>query len=1233
MSDVPKMLETFSAIEEELKRSFESMNSVSEQVQSLRDAVETLDSQDATETQTTAGRQRRVSVRGSSPVSPKSRVLQEPPALVIHRHTKAHQKTSSVSKTVTAAASTKATDAGGTQLRLHGRWMDLATQSAEGPTKDSRKKVTHRMSQIGGMGSEQSLAKPQAVEPLHPHGAFRICWDMMAMILIFCDTIMLPLALAWEEDMSSANLFSVMLYVNFCISLTFWTADLLVNMNTATYRKGTLVTQRFAIFTSYLRGWLLFDILLLGFDVIYVTSEANVSSEFRLVRVTRILRLLRLLRMLKLTRLNAIIEETAANSGKQWVTVVIAITNTALGMIFIAHLLTCMWYGVGRAVEIDNFDNPGGIQSWTVRAGAKVHEIEPYIQYLHAMRWIVNTPSPPDIDPGSATERIFDILVSIFYLLVMGSAISKISGTIAELRAMNEARDRRRREVRQYLSHQHVSFELVSRIMRFVDYRLEKFSASNLDTSLISPTLQLELYVGQRACFVLEMPIFKLLQECYHDVFGSVCAALEKHVYEKGENIFVAGSWTSCLHITATGYYSYVEGYDAEGEAAEFNGTRWFGELSLYTEGSLHQSTLAAASFAETFTLTGPALADCVKQSRGCMAMFCDFAKDFVTAMQGSKTKCGDQEQVYWAEECCKRNQHYQELYPDPKTRFKNITIPLKLKRSGSTSASGEDGSSKDCLTIPRPRFSKSSRNSKGSQGSIKAVAFDSDPQSPGMDIEPMQSVTSLYTRFSEGSAEVINPGLESYLKGLDGEKMETYKLIDDLQTILPELHSEHSPHVVFEQAAERERAESACISILALYKDRYDIFTQPQAPPVRMQEEQWIELQRLIAWIEPDHERIHAVLVLLAIRALGKSKAVLQQMPRPMRRPERAVLQLMESERNVVPSVLWLSERAEKYIENALEIHELFNLAQMLQGENLPANIGELRRCIEEKGEDMFRFYILFLLGFMSGIAAGTGSRFMNGKNASAVISGIRLLQRLMEVSPQAIYWGYLEERAEKLRLNFFTAEDLVLVRLSCLARVQEEKDYLQLRAAWDALKARERAALTDHFLADGIEEQAFILEFLPNCVANSKANNTVGLTGLLGVLVDLLNNLRLSMDSMPDMEKVIPVDLSEMAEFIAVVQNRFVFLTCVSRCQLQFIGQRVHLKMTGGNWGRTTDPDSDMTSLAYTLQDILQKQEVLEAYIMRREEEGTKRPKRSSISLVRDYSWSSEMVRQEAF
>lgn len=42
---------------------------------------------------------------------------------------------------------------------------------------------------------------------------------------------------------------------------------------------------------------------------------------------------------------------------------------------------------------------------------------------------------------------------------------------------------------------------------------------------------------------------------------------------------------------------------------------------------------------------------------------------------------------------------------------------------------------------------------------------------------------------------------------------------------------------------------------------------------------------------------------------------------------------------------------------------------------------------------------------------------------------------------------------------------QDLVLTRLSCLARAQDEKDYLLLRTSWDALKARDpRPTLNFH-------------------------------------------------------------------------------------------------------------------------------------------------------------------------
>ena len=545
-----KIWQNFADIEEELQRSLKSLESMGRQVQCLRSTIETIETMEgAAFVQGGSCTGKPVAFRQGLP-GPKFEQLREPPALLAHRHTsKAHP---AVLKRALAAPPGSVDS--GNQIRLHSRWMDMATQSAEGPTTMTRMKASARLSIIGS--NSEHLHRSRVIQAFHPYGAFRIGWDVSAMVLILCDSILLPPALAWNVRMGPSDglVFNFLLWLTFWISLAFWTADLFVNLNTATYRRGVLVSRHVSIFLSYLQGWLLFDILLLVFDIGYGLSETSLSAEFRLFRVTRIMRLLRLLRVLKLTKVNSIIEESAANTGRHWIAVVTAITSTAIAMTFCAHLLTCMWYAIGRGMEESD-----DIRSWTRLASADT--IPGWVQYLHAMRWIINSPAPPLLDAGSGLERGADIFVSIFCLAAMGAGISKISDTLAELRAMNEARDRRRREVRQYLSHQHVPFELVSRIMRFVEYRLEKFSTTTLDTSLISPTLQLELYVSQRSSYVLELPIFKLLQECYTDVFGSVCAALEKHVYEKGEHIFIAGSWASCLHITATGTYTYIQGW------------------------------------------------------------------------------------------------------------------------------------------------------------------------------------------------------------------------------------------------------------------------------------------------------------------------------------------------------------------------------------------------------------------------------------------------------------------------------------------------------------------------------------------------------------------------------------------------------------------------------------------------------------------------------------------------
>ena len=156
--------------------------------------------------------------------------------------------------------------------------------------------------------------------------------------------------------------------------------------------------------------------------------------------------------------------------------------------------------------------------------------------------------------------------------------------------------------------------------------------------------------------------------------------------------------------------------------------------------------------------------------------------------------------------------------------------------------------------------------------------------------------------------------------------------------------------------------------------------------------------------------DQVHAVLVLLAIRSLGKSNNVAKQVPLDERVPEKVVLHLIDNYTNVIPSVRELSEEGLRYAKSALHLHSIFNFAQMLQGENVPASVRQLQESIQRDGIEVLRFYILFLLGFMSGLGAGRGSRFLTARRAENFIEGVRTLKYLLDASPCGIYWGFLD-------------------------------------------------------------------------------------------------------------------------------------------------------------------------------------------------------------------------------
>ncbi|CAK9084005.1 Potassium voltage-gated channel protein eag (Ether-a-go-go protein) [Durusdinium trenchii] len=1078
--------------------------------------------------------------KGSGDMSGALPSATEPPALAEHRISRHQQQ-------VTARTLRRHISVGpihslrsdlATDFRLHNRWLQLSMQSdSTQAIAEIRNAAKMKPSAVSARPSLKNVTRSGLahlfLRSLHPGGQLRMSWDTIGILLLFLDAVLLPVSLAWNWQKDTTGTSSLLLLGLFITGVVFWTLDIVLNFHTSYFDKGILITSQRMICKHYLSTWFFLDLCLVALD--YVTAVHTLVdslTDLSATRFARMLRITRLVRLAKMAKLEGILSEYAASTGRQWAMLVVTLMNTITVTVLIQHMASCLWFGIGQMDE----------NNWI--SLSEVAYSSPVVQYLHAFRYVMLPVSPPRMDPENLIERGFDILYAGFWVVILGSSITRISFTMIELFAMNESKSKQRREIRRYLRTQEASFQLVSRVMNFVDYKLDKLSLINFDHSLISNTLQTELCVNQRSRYLEAVPIFKVTRDLFPDLFATVCTLLKKMVCETGEEVFVSGSYSTCLYITITGSYIHVEA--EKDEAEELTGIQGFEELSLYVENLHHQDSLFARTFAELYYLEGAELVNSLQNSPGCAGMFFEYAREFTTAVQRASAggKVDRRAQLSIAKRCCKMTRVYQELFPDQKFKFDNIVSSSEELRN-----------------------------------------FRYDENSP-------------YEGAKRGIAWLLKEG---WLEDLEESTLPT-----QLRSSLPELHPETGCHMIFEQPLDRDRAESSCISILALIANRYEIFTRPQEPSARLRRQQWEQLQEVISWVRPTTDEVHAVLVLLAIRALGKSKFVLCQVPSHNRRPESAVLYLVEHSSNVVPSINQLSEYGLKCTKRTLLLHEAFNFAQLLQGENVPANVLQLQAQVMREGEQAIRFYILFLLGFMSGLEGGSGSRFMTAQRAENVIEAVNMLQHLSYATPAGIYWGYLCARAQALRLPTEKPEDLVLIRLAFLMRVQTDDNcYEELKTAWNRLGDQEKRALTNHFLADGIEETAVVFEFLPDCVANAVKNPVVTLTGLLEILEELLHTLQPALAMNPDLQdaKVIQVDLSDMSEFISVVNNHFVFETCVSRCKIRFAGRRAQLEMTAGNWGRIHEQDSDLQSLSYSVRDLMQRQQYVESHLLKLE------------------------------
>jgi len=323
----------------------------------------------------------------------------------------------------------------------------------------------------------------------------RICWDVMSAALLFYDLAMIPLIAFNPPDTDFTRSMDL-------ITSCFWTFDIAMSVSTGIVQGGAVVLERRKIAKNYMRTWLGLDIAVVVPDWVFtILSMAGLSgsegSSAGLLRALRIMRISRLLRLAKLQRLFGMLQDRI---DSELTFICVTIIKLLLLIFVLNHLVASVWYLIGDSIRkeghvnwIDTIPGPMSLDN----------------HYTTAVHWslCMFTPGAMDIQPQNSHERSFAIIVLLFGLVIFSSFLSSITAAVAQLKAKNADHSNDSWMLRRYLRQRNVESSLTFRILRHVEYVLQKEGRNVVAANkvwaltLLSPNLLSELtYEVQFSC-------------------------------------------------------------------------------------------------------------------------------------------------------------------------------------------------------------------------------------------------------------------------------------------------------------------------------------------------------------------------------------------------------------------------------------------------------------------------------------------------------------------------------------------------------------------------------------------------------------------------------------------------------------------------------------------------------------------------------------------------------------
>ena len=416
--------------------------------------------------------------------------------------------------------------------------------------------------------SENEKEIPWIILPDNP---YKKMWDLLIAFLILYSAIITPYEIAFS-DSNKFSWFEILIdiFLGIDIVLTFFSAY--------TDDEENLVKNHRKIIKKYLKSWFIVDIIsVLPISYIF-NQEGKYSSLTKISKLPKLYRLVKLTKLLRITKMSSkgnlnkvtkfFMEKLKINANVE------RLFFFVLTFLLMNHLCACFWYFMAK---IEDFSP----DSWVVRLGyIDSSNLELYIISFYWTLTTVTTVGYGDITAGTTIERIYNLFIMSFGVLLYSFAIGSLSSIVSTLDQKSEEMNQKLQILSSIKKEFNLEQNIYDKVRKVIKYDL---SRNQKDKMVFLQELPNKLRIE-----LSQIMHDKVIQNFYFfrdqpsDFFAYVAPLLKPVKFSQNDYLYKCQDMIDEMYFVAKGTVIFcLEKRYGEKEIREIKKNNNFGEIEM----------------------------------------------------------------------------------------------------------------------------------------------------------------------------------------------------------------------------------------------------------------------------------------------------------------------------------------------------------------------------------------------------------------------------------------------------------------------------------------------------------------------------------------------------------------------------------------------------------------------------------------------------------------------------